>query len=63
MEPDLLERTDGGWLAVAPVASNLRIAVEGATREEAEEHFAAECAAWESLREAADRRAEQSALG
>ena len=42
----VIERAGGGWLAVSAPGAVLRIGVEGFTREEAEQRFAAAVARW-----------------
>jgi hypothetical protein len=39
IRPDLLRRTSGGWLAVAPKSAKFAIGVTAMTPEEAEEKF------------------------
>jgi hypothetical protein len=56
MEPDLIERQTGGWLAVAPAQSALRIAVTAPTRAEAVEAFSNEWVEWQGLLATAARR-------
>ena len=46
LEPDLVRRTCGGWLAVAPPTARVRIAVTGATYDEAVEKFRCTFGRW-----------------
>lgn len=63
MQPDLIERTDGDWLALFPAQSALRIAVEGRTPDEAAARFASASDAWARLLTAADTRVLAEAVG
>ena len=47
--PDLVRRTSGGWLAVAPIGSRFSIAVTAPTQEEAQERFLFTYSRWVSL--------------
>jgi hypothetical protein len=44
--PDLIRRTGGGWLAVAPKGAIFSIGVTAATQEEARENFCSAFARW-----------------
>src|SRR5207253_772219 len=52
----LIERSSGGWLAISPPASDLRIAVEAATPAEAAATFAKAEESWAVLLRAAAQR-------
>jgi len=56
-EPELLEREQGGWLAVSDPHSEIRIAVEGKDESEARVAFERAAARWQELAAAAKRRA------
>ena len=54
--PDLIERRSGGWLAISPQNSTLRIGVTGATRQDAIARYSLSIRAWvASLAEAGAR--------
>jgi hypothetical protein len=56
MTPQTIERKCGGWLAVSPAGSALRIAVEATTEAEAVRRFSSAETAWMALlRSAAER--------
>jgi hypothetical protein len=46
IRPDLIRRTGGGWLAVAPTGSFLSIGVTAQTQEEAVEKFRTVFSRW-----------------
>jgi hypothetical protein len=51
MEPELIARECGGWLALAPKGAAIRIGVTGATEIEAREKFSLSLDRWiENLR-------------
>lgn len=49
IEPHLIPRERGGWLALSAPERPVRIAVVGSTEATAREAFAAEIAAWDRL--------------
>lgn len=49
-----VRQTPTGWLAISAEGSPLRIAVVGATRDEADDQFARAAEAWARLRELPD---------
>ena len=49
VEPRLVERACGGWLAVSEPGAFLRVGVEGRTADEARERFRLEVLAWAAL--------------
>lgn len=53
MEPNLIERESGGWLALSPDASGLRIGVTAETADAARRAYEAARAAWQQLLDAA----------
>lgn len=54
IEPTVLERGCGGWLAVSEPGAPLKIGVEGDTEQQARERFAVALAAWHRLFETDD---------
>lgn len=50
-EPRLVAREPGGWLALSPPNSTLRIGVVGTSKADAKERFAEAVAAWRILAE------------
>ena len=54
IEPQLLRRLDGGWLAVSGPGAWIRIGVVADTEEEARQRFQQELAAWVKLRDKTD---------
>lgn len=56
MEPQLIERECGGWLAVNLPSDPLKIGVTAPTRDEAEAAFAQATQAWRTLLAKAARR-------
>jgi len=46
IQPDLIRRTGGGWLAVAPSKADFLIGVTAATQEEATEKFCSVYRRW-----------------
>lgn len=51
LEPELIERARGGWLAVTRREAPIRIGAAGRTEDEAREGFARLVAQWEKSRE------------
>ena len=51
IRPDLIRRTGGGWLAVAPKGAKLPIGVTALTAEEAQHRFCSAYQQWLSLLE------------
>lgn len=49
IEPRLLRREGGGWLAISEPGAKLRIGVVADTADEARARFGRELAAWQSL--------------
>lgn len=49
MEPTLIERECGGWLAVAPPGTSPAIAVTGESAEAAQREFGLSWEAWQAL--------------
>ena len=54
--PTLMERERGGWLALSPDDAALRIAVLGATAQEAEDEYSVAVEAWKRLLALASER-------
>jgi hypothetical protein len=52
IQPDLVRRTSGGWLAVAPKGAKFPIGVTAPTAEEAQERFRSSYSGWLLLLEA-----------
>jgi hypothetical protein len=46
IQPDLVRRTTGGWLAVAPKGAKFPIGVTAPTAEEAQERFRSSYNSW-----------------
>ena len=46
IQPDLVRRTTGGWLAVAPKGAKFPIGVTAPTAEEAQERFRSSYSSW-----------------
>lgn len=46
IQPDLIERECGGWLAVSPVNASIRIGVTGSTKDDAASRFALSIRKW-----------------
>lgn len=61
MQPELIERAGGGWLAISPPGEALRIGVTACNRLEAERRFVESERAWRRLLEVAALRPESSA--
>jgi hypothetical protein len=53
MEPRVIERTSGGWLAVTAPGDSPRIGVTAPSQTEVKAAFADEAQAWEALLDAA----------
>jgi hypothetical protein len=53
--PDLVRRTGGGWLAIAPSGSLFSIAVTASTESEAREKFCSVYNRWIEIRESGER--------
>ncbi len=51
IKPDLVRRTTGGWLAIAPKGAKFPIGVTATTAEEAEQRFRSSYNQWLSLSE------------
>lgn len=51
LEPQLIERRTGGWLAVTEDDSPVRVGVVGATKDEARERFRQALARWRTAYE------------
>jgi hypothetical protein len=49
IQPDLVRRTTGGWLAIAPKGAKFPIGVTAPTAEEAQERFRSSYESWVSL--------------
>jgi hypothetical protein len=52
IQPDLVRRTSGGWLAIAPNGAKFPIGVTAPTAEEASERFRSSYVSWVQLLEA-----------
>lgn len=52
IEPQVIERTCGGWLAISPRWCPVRIGAAGSTEEEARQKFAQLLERWAAAREA-----------
>lgn len=55
LNPDLVRRTGGGWLAIAPSGALFSIAVTASTESEAKEKFCSVYNRWIEIREAGER--------
>jgi hypothetical protein len=58
--PDLIERRGGGWLAISPQNSTLRIGVTGATQQDAIARFSLSIRAWIATLVEAEAREEKN---
>jgi hypothetical protein len=58
VEPRLIRRANGGWLAVSGPGAPIGIGVEGDTADEARECFRRELAAWTALSDKNESRTE-----
>ncbi len=53
--PNLVRRTGGGWLAIAPPSALFSIAVTASTEDEAKEKFCSVYNRWIEIREGGER--------
>lgn len=49
IEPKLVRRENGGWLAISPVGASLRVGVEAWSAEDARVRFVRELGEWSAL--------------
>lgn len=49
MQPTLVRREAGGWLALSPVGAQIQIGVEGRTKKDAERRFRRVAFRWADL--------------